>query len=152
MPPKKIKITKNVLLLCFPDSSAHALCALGTSIPALCTGWQKVKLALRKRKDDDEWSRKCPQIYPHLHPVNRTVCGSPSRKNGIWNYCYSNRTIFDCDWKSKRSMMRRSLPFGTVFSAGADRIAQKDRHSENIRGGGLLFFCVSATNFPQFLG
>lgn len=61
-------------------------------------------------------------------------------KNGIWNYCYSNRTIFDCDWKSKRSMMRRSLPFGTVFSADADRMAQKDRHSENIRGGGLLFF------------
>ena len=151
---KKIKITKNVLLLSFPDLSAHALCALGTSILSLCTGWQKVKLALRKRKDDDEWLRKCPQIYPHLYPpktaVNRTVCGSPSRKNGIWNYCYSNRTIFNCDWKSKRSMMRRSLPFGTVFSADADRMAQKDRHSENTRGGGLLF-CVPDTNSPDFL-
>ena len=161
---KKIKITKNVLLLSFPDLSAHALCALGTSILSLCTGRQKVKLALRKRKDDDKWVKKifeqrclqiCPQICPHLHPpktdVSLNVCGSPSRKNGIWNYCYSNRTIFDCDWKSKRSMMRRSLPFGTVFSADADRMAQKDRHSENIRGGGLLF-CVPATNFPRFLG
>ena len=44
-------------------------------------------------------------------------------------------------------MMHKSLPFGTVFSADADRIAQKDRHSENIRGGGLLF-CVPATNSP----